>query len=128
MSEVTGGFKNIWFVAPIILPLAIFALLVVSQMREDSGTTSKSETAGMLDYQWSPEEQAKREAAIVQKDSSLLPTCTDDYIAWRTATEEDRMAADGLMPPSPDFWSAPGCKARVDMILVTDISRRSDYD
>ena len=71
-----------------------------------------------LDYPWSPEEQAMRKTAIEHRDSSMLPVCTDDYVEWRSASEDTRRAENGLMPTGVDFWSAPGCRARVDRYVV----------
>ena len=118
-----------WLVIPAISVLtATAALIVAVQVNEDSWPSSKYETRGTLDYQWSREEQAQRKVAIAHKDSSLLPTCTDEYVAWRTATQEARKAADGLMPSSPDFWSASGCRARVDRVVVSDLPDRFNYE
>ncbi len=71
-----------------------------------------------LDYPWSPEEQAQRDRAIQQGDSSLLPECTKDYFAWRAATQERREAARGTEPPSGGFWDKPGCKGVPDRLVV----------
>lgn len=128
MSRSSRLFKTKWLVIPTISVLTVAAaFLVVAQLSDDSETSSKSDIRATLDYQWSPEEQARREAAIAQKDSSLLPVCTDEYVAWRTATEEAREAGDGLMPPSPYFWSAPGCKTRTDSVAVSYLPDRFNY-
>ena len=118
-----------WLVIPAISVLiAAAALIVAVQVNEDSWPSSKYETWGTLDYQWSREEQTQRGVAIRHKDSSLLPTCTDEYVAWITATQDARKAADDLMPSSPDFWSAPGCRARVDRVVVSDLPDRFNYE
>ena len=102
--------KGVLLLSIVAATALLVVLLSIRNIGADSGL--------LLDYPWSAEEQAKRQLAIAQRDSSLLPQCTDEYVEWRSATEEARRAADGLMPPSPDFWSAPGCRARVDFEVL----------
>ena len=68
-------------------------------------------------YQWSAAEQVKRDQAIAQKDSSLLPVCTEDYFEWREETKAAREAAGITEPAKTDFWSAPGCRGIPDRLV-----------
>ena len=68
-------------------------------------------------YQWSAAEQVKRDQAIAQKDSSLLPACTEEYFAWREETKAARESAGRSEPVKTDFWSAPGCRGIPDRLV-----------
>ena len=68
-------------------------------------------------YQWSAAEQVKRDQAIAQKDSSLLPACTEEYFAWREETKAARESAGISEPAETDFWSAPGCRGIPDRLV-----------
>ena len=68
-------------------------------------------------YQWSAAEQVKRDQAIAQKDSSLLPACTEEYFEWREETKAARESAGISEPAETDFWSAPGCRGIPDRLV-----------
>ena len=66
-------------------------------------------------YPWSLEEQQLRRAAIEQRDATLLPQCSNDYIAWRDEAKQRGLLQAG--PPDLDFWSSPGCKGVPDRLV-----------
>ncbi|MBI2172459.1 MAG: hypothetical protein HYU30_10700 [Chloroflexi bacterium] len=101
--------------------IALLAILLgtgllggVSLMAASVGSNSGSPAAGegqiTDEYIWPPEQQRQREEAIRKRDRSLLPVCTDAYVAWRNAAK----AAGKLDAQRPrlDFWAKPGCKGR----------------
>ena len=106
-----------------VMRLAVFAaalaLLLVSGLV--GGAIWIAATPGDQDrleeYQWSASEQVKRDQAIAQKDSSLLPACTGEYFAWREETKAARESAGRSEPAETDFWSAPGCRGIPDRLV-----------
>ena len=84
-----------------VLMVIITGLLGFNSLRADSEP--------VLAYKWSGKQKEQMELAIRERDSSLLPRCTNDYYEWRERTKEARKKLQGDEPPSLDFWSAPGC-------------------
>ena len=128
MPQLTSHLRRRYLAAvPLLLFALVACLLAVALLDGQPNIHTEPERPDIvwadvsnipLDYPWSPEEQAMRKLAIERRDSSLLPVCTDDYVEWRSASEEARRAENDLMPSGVDFWSAPGCRARVDRYVV----------
>lgn len=103
-----------------IVPVLALLLLMVACGPETAPTAAPGQAAEQppkipSEYPWPPEQQRQRELAKEKRDRSLLPECTEEYFAWRDKAKEQGLLQD--RPPSPDPWSAPGCRGKRDEVV-----------